>query len=83
MRIVLLKLDVKTENPVKVNFLCKSIYIMNPEKANKIVIWLKNHVSKSDKNTFCNPILISYKFSLVKKMTLFKMLTGIKFINLQ
>lgn len=33
MSIVLLKLDVKTENPVKVNS-----YIMNPEKANEIVI---------------------------------------------
>lgn len=68
MRIVILKLDVKTENPVKVNLLCRSIYIMNPEKANEIVIWLKNHVSKRDKNTFCNPIWISYKFSFVKKI---------------
>lgn len=68
MRIVILKLDVKTENPVKVNLLCRSIYIMNPEKANEIVIWLKNHISKRDKNTFCNPVWISYKFSFVKKI---------------
>lgn len=79
MSIVLLKLDVKTENPVKVNS-----YIMNPEKANEIVIWLKNHISKRDKNTFCNPVWISDKFSFVKKnMTLFRMLTGFKFINVQ
>lgn len=84
MRIVILKLDVKTENQVKVNLLCRSIYIMNPEKANEIVIWLKNHISKPDKNTFCNPVWISDKFSFVKKnMTLFRMLTGFKFINVQ